>query len=40
MLALIAYFQNNEETNQMVNQIDGISERLQIIMENTTNCKS
>lgn len=37
VLALIAYFQNNEETSQMLNQIMGIPEKLQMIMDTTPN---
>lgn len=32
-LALIAYFQNNESTNKMINEINGLSEGMEMIME-------
>lgn len=32
-LALIAYFQNNDNTRQMVNDINGLSEGMKIIMD-------
>lgn len=40
-LALIAYFQNNDSTKQMVNGIEGLSEGMEMIMEpiSESNCK-
>lgn len=32
-LALIAYFQNNENTRKMINEINGLSEGIEMIME-------
>ena len=32
-LALVAYFQNNESTNRMINEIDGLSEGMDKIMK-------
>lgn len=32
-LALIAYFQNNENTSKMINEINGLSEGIEKIME-------
>lgn len=32
-LALIAYFQNNENTNKMISEIDGLSEGIEMLME-------
>nr|WP_300788578.1 helix-turn-helix domain-containing protein [uncultured Acetatifactor sp.] len=32
-LALIAYFQNNENTRNMISKINGLSEGIEIIME-------
>lgn len=32
-LALIAYFQNNENTNKMLNEIEGLSEGIEMVME-------
>lgn len=32
-LAIIAYFQNNEETVDMINNIDGLLEKIQIVTE-------
>ncbi len=32
-LALIAYFQNNENTNKMINEIDGLSKGIEMVME-------
>lgn len=32
-LALIAYFQNNENTNKMINEINGLSEGIELVME-------
>lgn len=32
-LALIAYFQNNENTRKMVSEINGLSEGIEMIME-------
>ena len=39
VLALIAYFQKKEETSQMLNQIKGIFEKLQMVMDITPNRK-
>lgn len=36
-LALLAYFQNNESTKQMVDSIDGLSEGMDLIMEHNYN---
>jgi len=36
-LALIAYFQNNESTRQMLDGIDGLSEGMEMIMERNYN---
>lgn len=36
-LALIAYFQNNESTRQMLDGIDGLSEGMEMIMEHNYN---
>ena len=33
VLALIAFFQNNESTKQMLDSIDGLSEGMEMIME-------
>lgn len=40
-LALIAYFQNNESTKEMISEINGLSEGLEMIIEspNETNEK-
>lgn len=32
-LALITYFQNNENTRKMINEINGLSEGIEMIME-------
>lgn len=32
-LALIAYFQNNENTKKMINEINGLSEGIEMVME-------
>lgn len=32
-LALIVYFQNNENTRKMINEINGLSEGIEMIME-------
>lgn len=32
-LALIAYFQNNENTKKMINEINGLSEDIEMVME-------
>ena len=32
-LALIAYFQNNENTNKMISEINGLSEGIEMIMD-------
>lgn len=32
-LALIAYFQNNENTNKMISEINGLLEGIEILME-------
>lgn len=39
-LALIAYFQNNDSTKQMLNGIKGISEGMEIIIEPTAESNS
>ncbi len=36
-LALIAYFQNNESTRQMLDGIEGLSEGVEMIMEHNYN---
>ena len=40
-LALIAYFQNNDRTKQMINGIEGLSEGMEMVMEprSESNCK-
>ena len=40
-LAVIAYFQNNDSTKQMINGIEGLAEGMEIVMEpiNESNCK-
>lgn len=34
-LALIAYFQNNDNTKKMLNEINGLSEGIEMIMESS-----
>lgn len=36
-LALIAYFQNNENTCKMINEISGLSEGIEILIESPNN---
>lgn len=38
-LALIAYFQNNESTKQMIGEIKGLSEGIRMVMEPTSEKK-
>ncbi len=39
-LALIAFFQNNDSTKQMVNRIEGLSEGMERVMESSSTVRA